>query len=161
MNCFYHSGQMAVAQCPDCGKGLCSACASLFSQPICKSCFNKRIKSTRSIIIKELLVTFGFGLAAILFVMKNHTAVVGFEPLHHPQFDFVVYFMFFYAASGIVSGWKTLTAITPQVFLFLPLLGWLFYFLIKFVLAFFVGFVAFPIRTVRNFIKLNQLKPEK
>ena len=32
---------------------------------------------------------------------------------------------------GLVAGWKTLTRITPQVFLFLPILGWVFYFLVK------------------------------
>jgi hypothetical protein len=97
-------------------------------------------------------------LAAILFVVKNHTAVVGFEPLRHPQLDLVVYFLWFYAASGIVSGWKTLTAITPRIFLFLSLLGWAIYFIVKFILAFFIGLVMLPIRTVNNIIQLKKLK---
>lgn len=67
----------------------------------------------------------------------------------------------FYATSGITAGWKTLTKITPQVFLFLPLLGWALYFLVKFVLAFFVGLVMLPVRTVICIIKLNRLKPVK
>ncbi|KAA6309523.1 hypothetical protein EZS27_038999, partial [termite gut metagenome] len=35
MNCYEHSIQPAVAQCPDCGKGLCTECASAYSLPIC------------------------------------------------------------------------------------------------------------------------------
>lgn len=55
-----------------------------------------------------------------------------------------------YMGLGLVAGWKTLTRVTPQVFLFLPILGWVLYFLIKAVLSMFVGLVAFPVRMIKN-----------
>ncbi|MBN1250734.1 MAG: hypothetical protein JXR51_10495 [Bacteroidales bacterium] len=62
-----------------------------------------------------------------------------------------------YVYSGLVSGWYTLNRITPQVFLFLPLLGWIIYFIAKLFLSFAVGFVMLPVRTFRNIKKINQL----
>lgn len=41
-------------------------------------------------------------------------------------------------------GWRALDKITPNIFLILPIIGWLIYFGIKFVLAMLVGWVAFP-----------------
>ena len=157
MNCFYHSEQPSVAQCVDCGKGLCLACASQFSPPICTTCYNRRIKSSHSEIIKELLVTFGLGLILTFFLLKGGLWGLNFSK--DPRGAVIMTVITFYAMSGIVPGWKSLTAITPRVFLILPLLGWLFYFLIKFILAYFVGLVVLPIRTVRNIIQLNKLKP--
>nr|WP_321355578.1 hypothetical protein [uncultured Draconibacterium sp.] len=55
-----------------------------------------------------------------------------------------------YMGLGLVSGWKALGRVTPQIFLFLPILGWVIYFLIKVVLAMFVGLIAFPVRIIRN-----------
>jgi len=157
MNCFYHTENQSVAQCFDCGKGLCHTCAAQFSSPVCEVCYNRRIKSSRSEIIKELLITYGFGAILTFFVLKGDLWGLNFSAF--PYAAVIMTVVTFYATSGIISGWKSLTAITPQVFLFLPLLGWLFYFLIKFVLAFFVGLLALPIRTIRNIIRLNQLKP--
>lgn len=54
MNCYYHPDRPAVAQCVDCGKGLCSECASRNSKkvPLCPSCAKKRLtKSIRAGII--------------------------------------------------------------------------------------------------------------
>lgn len=46
MNCYYHPDRPAVAQCVDCGKGLCTECASRNSKkiPLCPSCAKKRLK---------------------------------------------------------------------------------------------------------------------
>ncbi|MGC9352490.1 MAG: hypothetical protein ACP5D9_01560 [Mariniphaga sp.] len=60
------------------------------------------------------------------------------------------HFFLIYMGLELVAGWKTLIRITPQVFLFLPILGWVFYFLIKAFLSMVVGLVAFPVRTIRN-----------
>lgn len=163
MNCYYHSQQEAVAQCSVCSKGLCSSCAPRISPPTCTVCYNSEVKSARSEIIKELLITFGFGAILTFFLMRAN--IWGFDPeFRHINVytSFVLMTMVtLYAISGIVSGWKTLTAITPQVFLFMPILGWVLYFLVKLVLAFFVGLVMLPIRTVVSIIRLNKLKTVK
>lgn len=42
MNCFNHIEQPAVAQCSDCGKGLCPECAERYEPILCTPCFQKR-----------------------------------------------------------------------------------------------------------------------
>lgn len=154
MNCYEHPIQPAVAQCPDCSKGLCADCASSYSVPICKECNGKRINTEKGAIIKELLLTYGMGiLLGILFTRWMGTQHS--YPLTHTIISYVI---FSYIFSGIVPGWKTLTRITPSVFLFLPLIGWLFYFIIKLALSLCVGLVMLPIRTVRNIYRLIALQ---
>lgn len=107
-------------------------------------------KSEKSRIITELLLTFGLGiLLAVLFVgwiNAGHS-----YPLVH---NILTYTLFIYIFSGIVPGWQTLTRITPAVFLFLPIIGWVLYFIVKLILSIFVGLVMLPIRTVRNIRQL-------
>lgn len=44
MNCMNHPTEAAVAQCTDCGKGLCIQCASQFKPILCDACAQKRKK---------------------------------------------------------------------------------------------------------------------
>ena len=48
----------------------------------------------------------------------------------------------------------TLSRVTPQMFLFMSLLGWAIYFLIKGILSLFVGLVSFPLMMIKNVITL-------
>jgi len=153
MNCYNHTVQPAVAQCPDCGKGLCGECVSLYSIPICTSCNKKRITSERGQIIKEMLLTFGVG-ALLAYFFYQWTNGGHSYPLLYNIISFVIPF---YVFSSIIPGWKTLTSITPRVFLFLPIIGWLLYFLVKFILSVAVGLVMLPVRTVRNIARLVAL----
>jgi hypothetical protein len=155
MNCYNHITQSAVAQCSDCGKGLCPECASCYSIPICNMCNKKRISGERSRIITEMLLTFGLGLLlTVLFLYFEH----GQHPNNPIRLYVVLGVMFFYIFSGIIPGWKTLIRITPNVFLFLPLIGWLMFFIVKFILAIAVGLIMLPIRTVRNIYRLGALR---
>jgi hypothetical protein len=156
MNCFYHPEQPAVAQCSGCGKGLCLSCASRFSSPACKTCFNRGINFARSEIVKELLITFGLGLALTFCLLKGNIIKIDFS--ERPSDAIVMILILFYTTSGIVAGWQTLTRITPSIFLFLPIIGWILYFSLKLVLSFYVGLVMLPVRTTRNIFKLAKLK---
>ncbi|MBC7324696.1 MAG: hypothetical protein H5T99_05225 [Moorella sp. (in: Bacteria)] len=63
-----------------------------------------------------------------------------------------------YFLAGSYWGWKALNAITPNVFLILPLIGWFFYFGIKFVVAFCIGWVVMPIKlypVISQLVKRN------
>lgn len=155
MNCYNHIAQSAVAQCSDCGKGLCPECASCYSIPICNTCNKRRISGERSRIIQEMALTFGMGLLFTILILY-------FEHGKHPNNPFIFYIafgvIFLYIFSGIIPGWKTLTRITPNVFLFLPLIGWLVFFIVKFILAIAVGLIMLPIRTVRNIYRLRTLR---
>lgn len=154
MNCYNHPTQTAVAQCQDCGKGLCSQCATTYSIPICNSCNKSRISSERSRIIRELLVTF-IGAFILTYLFSKLLSTPVREGGHTVPFDTVTYIMLFYICAGLIAGWQTLTRITPSMFLVLPIIGWIIYFAIKLFLAFWVGLIMLPIRTVRNIMRLG------
>ena len=154
MNCYNHHDRPAVAQCPDCGKGLCAECAAAYSIPICNACNRKRINVDKGHIITELLLTFGIGLLlAIPFARWINEGLSTSDVVY----NVISYAIPIYVFSGIVPGWKTLTRITPAMFLFLPIIGWVIYFIVKLCLSVCIGLVMLPIRTVRNISKLVSL----
>ncbi len=154
MNCHKHTTQPAVAQCLDCGKGLCSQCASAYSIPVCVPCNKSRIGGERVGIIKEMLLTFGLG-ALLAYFFYQWTNGGHSYPL---LYNIVSFVMPFYIFSGIVPGWQTLTRITPAVFLFLPIIGWVLYLIVKLALSLVIGLVMLPVRTVRNIARLIALQ---
>jgi len=155
MNCYNHPTQTAVAQCSDCGKGLCSQCATAYSIPICNTCNESRISNEKIRIIKELIFTIIFGVA---LAYLNGKYIFFKDSSFSVRTTVEYYIIFTYIFAGIVSGWKTLTSITPRMFLFLPLLGWVIYFVIKLSLSAVIGLVMLPIRTVRNIMRLIKLQ---
>jgi len=156
MNCYNHPMQVAVAQCSDCGKGLCHECATAYTITICNSCNSKRIHNERVDIFTELVVTFAFGIVLAYLNAKY----IFFDGDHSPSVKSLVWYYIFsvYTFSGIVAGWKTLTRLTPSVFLILPILGWLIYFVLKLFLSFWLGLIMLPIRTIRNIYRLVALQ---
>lgn len=148
MYCFYHKHLFAAAKCKDCEKRLCRQCASQFTIPICITCITIRNEIEEGAILKELSLTFIIG----LFL----TFVISQLRLNSSQSVYIIFLMF-YAYSGIVSGWLTLNKITPKTFLYLPLIGWVFYFVLKFVLSFWVGLIMLPVRTFRNIRRVVQI----
>jgi hypothetical protein len=145
MNCINHPSETAVSQCQVCGKGLCVECTNKFSKPICPDCFSDSRQKQKRTVVAEIILTLLIGLpiSIIIDLLVNDTYKT-------PDSFWKSHFFLIYMGLGIVSGWKTLTRITPQIFLFLPVLGWVLYFFIKAVLSLFVGLVAFPIRMTRN-----------
>lgn len=149
MNCFNHENSVAVAFCQDCNKGLCQNCAKKNSMPICDQCNHLRGIATMNGVWKEIIITFGFGLSLTTLVLLK--ASTPDNSLRIGMYEFMI---FFYCCSGIVAGWKTLNRISPNVFIILPLIGWLIYFIVKLLLSFWVGIVMLPIRTINNIAKL-------
>ncbi|SHJ85594.1 hypothetical protein SAMN05444280_1352 [Tangfeifania diversioriginum] len=145
MNCINHPSESAVSQCQVCGKGLCVDCTNKFSKPICPDCFSVSRQKQKRAAVTEVILTLLIGLPVgiILDLLVNDTYKT-------PDSFWESHFFLIYMGLGIVAGWKTLTRITPQIFLFLPVLGWLLYFVIMAVFSLFAGLIAFPIRTIRN-----------
>ncbi len=127
MNCYYHEERPATSTCQGCGKSLCSECASILNIPICTSCLAEHIKSERMSLIKTVLLSLAIGIACALFISDPRGLFFAWVPF----------------------GWIALNSITPKVFLFLPLVGWVVYFVIKFVLSFLIGWIALPIKIVQ------------
>ncbi|ADV50575.1 hypothetical protein Celal_3309 [Cellulophaga algicola DSM 14237] len=158
MNCFNHHELIAVGVCQDCQKGLCSVCASKYSIPICSQCNTGRKGSEKSKIYKELFMTFGFSIIATFFIMKNFVNSTSPEMQMGTLEQILMAIMLIYGFSSLIAGWKTLTGITPSVFLFLPIIGWLIYFGIKLWLSSMIGVFMLPIRTFKNVRRLYKLK---
>lgn len=155
MNCFNHPTEPAVASCQDCHKGLCPDCTSRYTVPICESCNRKRIASDKKVILIELVITLVVGLAFMVFagnsVHSNPSeSFSGFSQLF-------TYVGIMYMGCSIVADWKTLTAITPNIFLFLPILGWVFFFIVKLFVSMFIGPWMLPIRWFRHIMRWREL----
>ncbi|MGV4438720.1 hypothetical protein ACQ1PL_04365 [Ornithobacterium rhinotracheale] len=144
MNCYNHPLNSAVATCVDCGKGLCVECSDMYTIPICSTCNGHRISNEKKQISNEFLLMAAVG-GLFFLIYRGLETPLAFK------------ITTIYAGASLVAGWRFLNRITPQMFLFLPLIGWLFYFLVKGVVAGFVGFFYLPFRVFRNIKRLREL----
>lgn len=151
MNCYNHSSEAAVAQCQDCSKGLCSSCSTNYSLPICNTCNGNRIKKEKDKIVGEMALTFGFSLLL--------TAGFTFSQLHYFSLNMLGQIvLMFLGLSGMVAGWNALSKMTSNYFLFLPIIGWAIYFILKLYLSMMIGVFVLPYRTYKNVNRLKELK---
>lgn len=158
MNCFNHIELVSVAVCQDCQKGLCTECSTKYNMPICTQCNTKRKKGEKAKIYKELFLMLVFGILGYYAVLQVHTPLNS-SLLKAQIFEKVFLIVTgFYFGGAVVAGWKTLNRITPDIFLFLPIVGWLIFFMAKFLLSIIVGVFMLPIRLFRNFRRLYLLK---
>lgn len=154
MNCFNHTQSVAVATCLDCQKGLCNICATQFTIPICKQCNLQRKKINKKEVYQELLLIFVFGCLGYLLLLQIYTPVNS-SLLKGRIFERVFLIVVgFYLGGSLIAGWKSLNRITPNIFLFLPILGWVLFFIVKFLLSIAVGLIMLPVRLLTNFRKL-------
>lgn len=151
MNCYNHPTQVAVSQCSDCGKGLCYQCSSIYSVPICASCNSDRIQKEKWSIIKNWILTFVVGLI-VMFVLGAFL----FTPGAEHKFRYFGYSMLFYISCGFLPGWRA-SRMKSNTFIALPILGWVFYFIIKVILAIAIGWIILPFKLIKDIIRLVQL----
>lgn len=156
MNCFNHPELASVGVCQDCQKGLCNKCASLYSLPICTQCNNKRKRDEKSRIYTELLLTFGIGIAFAYFFIKIGSNDGTLFKNNNERI--LMWSISIYSGASIIAGWKTLSTFTSRYFLFLPVIGWLIYLVLKLWISGMIGPIMLPIRSFKNFRRLNQLK---
>ncbi|MBP5558857.1 MAG: hypothetical protein J6X71_03735 [Bacteroidales bacterium] len=131
MNCYYHPGRPAVAQCPDCGKGLCRECASKFEKPICTACNDKRGKSAMVNYAKPLVVCAIFFLVGCLV---GKSAGFGDAPA-----------IMGYIFTCIYGGWSIVDMFLSNIFISLDIRSIVFYYGLKILLAVIIGIFATPI----------------
>lgn len=131
MNCYYHPSRPAVAQCPDCGKGLCRECASKYEKPICTECNNKRGKNATMTYARPLVV------CAILFVvgcLVGKSFGFGDEPA-----------VMGYIFTCVYGGWSIVNMFFANIFISLNIHSIIFYYGLKIMLAMIVGIFATPV----------------
>lgn len=142
MKCYYHPDREIVATCTECGKGLCKACASKWDPTLCDDCAKVRIDEKRAALKKSVALSVA---ALIVGVVIGVIMAVQDQQISYLWTGLVLALAFVF----VVNGWQWLNRIQPSMFLFLPVIGWLFYFGFKFLLAYFVGVVAFPVNLYR------------
>jgi len=164
MNCFYHPETPSVATCIDCGKGLCISCASNLTETICKQCNTSRgsneIKSIRKdlfqVFLGGILITYFYQSIYLHYILKSKTVLTS-EPKVFGLYLLLLVVSYYYSI-GIIIGWKTLNRLTPRTFMFLPLIGWLIYFVIKLYASMFVGIVWTPVWLYKKIKRLKKVK---
>ena len=137
MSCYKHYDREGVAQCADCGRELCGQCADNFNPPLCDNCAKERAGAIRSEMIKNILISVVLMIVGIV-VIKSPAGIL---------------------LAGIPYGWAILNRITPSMFLWMSWVGWLIYFFIKFLLAYFIGIIALPIKLflwISELVRINK-----
>lgn len=148
MKCRYHPQIDAVATCQECGAGLCYECAGYFTTPFCPECVKSFTVSQKRQRRKSLITTVIAAIVLLLICSSFYT----YNSIHLTIFQvlFVICIPF---------GWAALNKIQPQIFLFLPVIGWLIYFSIKLVASAIVGLGALPyviVKYIKDSIAYNK-----
>ena len=142
MNCFNHPSLTAVAQCLDCGKGLCVECASAYKETICTNCVKARRR--KSITAYTLLLSF----YALLFILGYRW---DFMAVLHGS-DAQIWSG--YILMSIFTGYQFVNAIAPFKMTSGDAASWNFYYIFKFILYLIVGFFTAPLTIAWNIFKL-------
>lgn len=132
MNCFNHTQEPAVAQCSDCGKGLCPECAERYQPILCTPCFQKRKRSEiwRSIFsLLSLIALFVIGFR------WNFLATKGFEDMRG---------MSGYVLMAIWSGYLFAEKFIPYKMIAGTNWQWVFYYIFKLLLFVIIGVFTAP-----------------
>lgn len=142
MNCYYHPGRPAVAQCPDCGKGLCRQCATQYRKPICPDCNQSLGREESKNYIKPLVI------CAVLFFVG--CAVGACNELGSLQTGYIL--------ASLYGGWGATGLLFSRIFISLDLRSIAIYFLVRIILSIFVGVVATPVYLGYCIYKLIKLR---
>lgn len=138
MNCYYHPSRAAVAQCPDCGKGLCRKCASVYVKPICRECNQARFKHERASYIRPLV-----GCTAFFLIGCAIAGGAGEPPL-----------LGGYLLTCLYGGWNCVGKLFEGIFIMLDLRSIATYYILRALLAILVGMVLTPFYLIYCIYKL-------
>lgn len=142
MKCHKHYDMDAVSNCVDCGKAMCPQCTEKFTFPICDSCNLSKITADKNKLIKNSVIM------AVLFIFGFFNSEEGFFSA----------LLFGYFLAGIPWGWSTLNKITPNIFLFMPIIGWVIYFIMKLALSATIGMFVTPYKIYQIVTGLKNAK---
>lgn len=127
MNCFYHPSEPAVAQCIDCGKGLCHSCATTYQTPICTNCNKKRSRNGMIEYVKPLLI------CAVLFAIGCNLDIMEPDRISGG-----------YMFMSIYAGWKFINQFIPNIFIWFNIQAIFWYLLIRGGLSMLIGTFITP-----------------
>ena len=149
MKCFFHNDSDATAVCQDCGRCLCSECASGHSRAICVGCLVRRNASSRRRIYINL-AALGIIFSALLFTLH------GVKVSRTIVLDYSISWKVALCACFTYFGWKFLSKRQGYIFMGGGLF-WIFYLYFKLAFSFLVGLVVGPVRIFRMLGELLSL----
>lgn len=120
--------------CSKCGRPLCHQCANQFTPPICANCASTVADEMKTELKKKI------GVSVILMI-------IGVAITQNPM-GFVL--------AGVPFGWSILTGITPSMFVWMPLMGWVIYFIVKFLIAYIIGIFVLPYKIYKYVTEIKQ-----
>lgn len=142
MNCMNHPTEAAVAQCTDCGKGLCIQCVSQFKPILCDACAQKRKKSTiRHYVVPLIAYT-------VLFIIGYRLNFMATKSFPDTQI------LSGYILMSLLSGYQLVNVIFPFHLTSGSTGTWLIYYVFKLALYAIAGFFTAPFTIAWNIYKL-------
>lgn len=142
MNCKKHPDVAAVAQCPDCGVGLCVECADMYRPSLCEACFSTR--KSREITNHIFRLVFYI----VLFIVGYKLNFMASKAT--PEMSA----MSGYVLMAILSGYVFVNNIFVWKMISGTGIAWLIYFVFKLALYSFVGFFTAPFTVGWTIFKL-------
>lgn len=152
MKCYNHPNDDAIAQCHNCGKGLCQTCAQKWNPPICDDCQKGFINEELSSLSRELMIYIGLAIAGAIF-----GGIMGSGLSHRPSEAFSVAILYAFAFPVYAAGWKWMNHLTDKFALFGTPAFWIIYLLIKLMFSAAVGVFALPYRLFRIYTRKKEL----
>lgn len=150
MRCYYHVDREGVGTCNRCGKVLCQECMNVYSPPLCTECAKEMNNQNRINLIKDIILS-----VAMMIVGGYLYFGGGFA---YDGFDLISFLIIVFVFGGVPYGWSALNKITPDIFLIMPIIGWIIYFAIKICLSFCIGWLFFLIKIVQIIIGIRKNK---
>lgn len=131
--------EYSVNRCSKCGRQLTMEEDTAFHPPSCMNCAREHVSAVKTEMIKNIAISVVLMIVGIVLI-KNPLGLL---------------------LAGIPYGWAILNRITPAMFLWMSWVGWLIYFLVKFLIAYFIGIIALPIKLfqwISEIIKVKNLE---
>ena len=169
MNCFNHPALAATATCQNCGRGLCTPCSSRFTLLRCQPCI---LQNNAAVARKTYASLAATALIFIVtFVFVGNIGSMGMPPpsshalrhMHNVQTanpGIAAQIMVGLLMAFTYWGYKFLSARMPRVVIGTPFV-WFFYFMLKFVLAYFIGVFVGPYQIYKSIRELRIVQRTK
>ena len=135
MECSVHPERAGAGFCSVCNRVLCEECVNKHHPPCCPSCLNTWAQEVKNNTFKKIGVSVLFFAVALVMLATNGDGT-----------PFILTVLSALYIACIPFGWRFLNSITPDIFLFLPLIGWVIYFMVKFFLASLLGVFIAPVQ---------------
>lgn len=146
MNCYNHPERNAVITCPQCGKGLCSECANIYSNHLCHECYKSAIKAYKWQNIQGLI---GFViLGGLGWYCGGKMSYELFQD--HPTVPLTSKLLYGYLTGSVWYGWSFINKFQPFRLTSANIFIWLLYFGLKGILSIYSGVFIAPFYLYKN-----------